>query len=221
MSEFSRIAWVSLAIATLLASALPAHAQDHSGHSGHQMTMNEDGMVMNANVDTLPRDCESISRDYEFEVSAGVEYAKHVPGQIFAYDLNSFEVEPCSRIKIILNNQDEVRHQWMLHGLPRYLYPGGMFHLEASGGRTVSGSFIVPSDNQTYLVHCDITQHMEKGMKGQLKVGAGSGDLWAIPGVSSDFLRASYLPGNARFWSLSLLLLIPVLTFVVVLKQKH
>jgi hypothetical protein len=87
-----------------------------------------------------------------------------------------------------------------------------MFHMEASGGHTVSGSFIVPSDEKTYLVHCDITQHMEKGMKGQLRVGGGSGDLWAVPGVSSGFRRASYLPQGTWFWMLLALLVIPATT---------
>jgi hypothetical protein len=39
---------------------------------------------------------------------------------------------------------------------------------------------------------------MEKGMKGQLKVGSGSGDLWAVPGISGAFNTDSYLPGYAR-----------------------
>jgi hypothetical protein len=95
-------------------------------------------------------------------------------------------------------NTDTVRHQWMVHGLPRYLYPQGMFHLEAAGGARQTGTFIVPADDQTYLVHCDVTQHMEKGMKGQLKVGRGSGDLWAVPGVSNAFNTTSYLPIYAR-----------------------
>jgi hypothetical protein len=82
----------------------------------------------------------------------------------------------------------------MIHGLPRYLYPGGMFHLEAAGGHSQTGTFIVPSDNETYLVHCDMSQHMEKGMKAQLKVGKGSGDLWAIPGVSKGFIQDIYIP---------------------------
>ena len=86
----------------------------------------------------------------------------------------------------------------MVHGLPRYLYPQGMFHLEAAGGARQTGTFIVPADDQTYLVHCDVTQHMEKGMKGQLKVGRGSGDLWAVPGVSNAFNTTSYLPIYAR-----------------------
>jgi hypothetical protein len=69
-----------------------------------------------------------------------------------------------------------------------------MFHLEAMGGKSVSGTFIVPADHKTYLIHCDMAQHMEKGMKGQLKVGKGSGDLWSIPTVSDTYRRSDYLP---------------------------
>ena len=94
-------------------------------------------------------------------------------------------------------NDDSIRHQWMIHGLPKYLYPGGMFHLEAAGGESRTGSFIVPSDDKTYLVHCDMTQHMEKGMKAQLVVGRGSGDLWSIPGISDDLIHDTYLPDNS------------------------
>ena len=173
------------------------------------MTLDENGMVMNHNPDELPRDCDSISREYDLNVSAGTEYAKGHPGLIFAYDQNEFELEPCSLVHVSFTSEDEVRHQWMVHGLPRYLYPGGMFHLEAAGGATVRGSFIVPSDDRTYLIHCDITQHMEKGMKGQLKVGKGSGDLWAVPGISSEYLRASYLPARSWVWTWALLVLIP------------
>ena len=194
--------WIWLAIFI----ALPLFAQDQPDHAGHRMSLDESGMVMNHNADILPRDCAKISRDYEFEVLAGTEFAEPFPGSIFAYSQNEFEVEPCSRIRVIFSNRDEVRHQWMVHGLPRYLYPGGMFHLEAAGGQTRTGSFIVPSDHKTYLVHCDITQHTEKGMKAQLKAGRGSGDLGSVPGVSGDFNRASYLPPRARFlWWLSAL----------------
>ena len=94
-------------------------------------------------------------------------------------------------------NEDAVRHQWMVHGLPNYLYPMGMFHIEASGGQTVRGTFIVPAEDRTYLIHCDMAQHMEKGMRGQLVVGAGSGNLWGVPGVSDWFYRADYFPQHA------------------------
>ena len=181
----------------LIFIAWPLFAQDQNSHARHRMSIDETGMVMNHNADILPQDCREISRDYEFEVIAGTEFAEQYPGSVFGFNQNEFEVEPCSRIRIVFSNRDEIRHQWMLHGLPRYLYPGGMFHLEAAGGQTRSGSFIIPSDHKTYLVHCDIAQHMEKGMKAQLKTGRGSGDLWSIPGLSGDFNRADYLPAYA------------------------
>ena len=97
------------------------------------------------------------------------------PDKIFGYSDYELMVEPCSRVTVTLVNQDHVRHQWMVHGLPRYLYGQGMFHLEAAGGSEVTGVFIVPGDNATYLIHCDMAQHMEKGMKAQLVVGRGGG----------------------------------------------
>jgi len=199
----------------LMIVVMPLPAQDHSAHGHQRMTLNESGMVMNQNADTLPRDCTEITRDYEFEVIAGTEFAKNFPGSVFAYNQNQFEVEPCSRIVVTFTNRDETRHQWMVHGLPRYLYPGGMFHMEANGGHSVSGSLIVPGDHKTYLVHCDITQHMEKGMKAQLKVGRGSDDLWAVPGISRGFYQADYLPGYWLVLLLALVLLIPFAALLI------
>jgi len=80
----------------------------------------------------------------------------------------------------------------MMHGLPKYLYPKGMFHLEVSGPGKVSGTLILPPGDKTYLVHCDIAQHMEKGMKGQLKVGKGSEDLPSIPGITAAIFPDDY-----------------------------
>ncbi|HXF07539.1 MAG TPA: hypothetical protein VNK45_03305 [Candidatus Acidoferrales bacterium] len=169
------------------------HSQmDHSGHGGHKMTLDDEGMVMNWNDDTLPEDCRSISRDYAFEVRAGTRYAESYNGTIFGMSQHEFRVEPCSRITVTFINEDEVRHQFMVHQLPKYLYPQGMFHLEAAGGATKKGTFIVPSDDRTYLVHCDLAQHMEKGMKGQLVVGRGSQDLPSVPGVTAAFRRDWY-----------------------------
>ena len=187
----------ALAYVLFATAAAPALAQhDMMQHD----VMQHGGMVMNANADMLPRDCDRISTEHEFTVHAGAEYAADFPGMTFGYNQTEFFVEPCSRVTVTFINDDEVRHQWMVHGLPRYLYPGGMFHLEANGGASQTGSFIVPSDDRTYLVHCDLTQHMEKGMKAQLVVGRGSGNLWAIPGVSRGFNRDSYLPGAAGLW---------------------
>jgi plastocyanin len=177
--------------------SIPVQAETQSmqdEHHHHNMTLDSSGLVMNSNDNTLPQDCDKLSRDYNIKVYAGTKYAADYPGTVFGMDQHEYQVEPCSRITVTFVNEDEVRHQWMIHGLPRYLYPGGMFHLEAAGGHSQTGTFIVPSDNKTYLVHCDMSQHMEKGMKAQLKVGKGSGDLWAIPGVSKGFIQDIYIP---------------------------
>jgi hypothetical protein len=111
---------------------------------------------------------------------------------MFAFDTQEFNFKPCTKLTIHFVNEDHVRHQWMMHGLPKYLYPKGMFHLEASGPAKISGTLILPPGDKTYLVHCDIAQHMEKGMKAQLKVGKGDGDLPSIPGVTAYVVPDDY-----------------------------
>jgi hypothetical protein len=147
------------------------------------MTLDRDGMVMNENIERLPEDCTAISDNVVIEVKVGREYAR--PGLTFGFSSHEWRVAPCSRLTVTLINEDEVRHQWMVHGLPRYLYPQGMFHLEASGGKRKTGTFVVPSDAKTYLAHCDLSKHMEQGLKAQLVVGNGDGDLPGIPGISA------------------------------------
>jgi plastocyanin len=187
---------------------------DHSKHSGHQMDVSPAGVVMNQNHNKLPRDCIEIIRDYEFTIHAGRKYSAEFPGMIFGMSQHEVRVEPCSRIKVTFVNEDSVRHQWMVHGLPKYLYPAGMFHIEASGGKEKTGTFIVPGDDRNYLIHCDMSQHMEKGMRGQLVVGRGSGDLWGVAGVSNDFYRFSYLPVHTGL----LAILVLVLAFLATLR---
>lgn len=173
-------------------------------HSQHHMDMASGGVVMNENRDTLPAGCDEISTDHAFTVRAGRQYADDRHGMTFGLSENEVRVEPCSRVEINFINEDAVRHQWMVHGLPKYLYPTGMFHIEAMGGQSQKGVFIVPPEDRNYLIHCDMAQHMEKGMRGQLVVGKGSGDLWAISGVSDAFYRASYLGNNSLLITLVL-----------------
>ncbi len=196
-------------IALLILVPLGAGAQ-HEDHEQHNMAVTPTGVVMNENYDVLPRDCESISRDHEITVRVGREYADE-PGMIYGMSKHEVRVETCSRVSVTLINEDDVRHQWMVHGLPNYLYPAGMFHLEASGGQTRTGTFIVPAEHRNYLVHCDIAQHMEKGMRAQLVVGKGSGDLWGVAHVSSDFLRAGYLPESRS----TIVMLVGLLAFAL------
>lgn len=198
----------------LPAVAVPQGPIDHSKHHGHKMSVDTAGVVMNQNHDDIPRDCSEISRDYEFIIHAGRQYADDFAGMIYGMSQHEVRVQPCSRLTITFVNEDSVRHQWMVHGLPKYLYPAGMFHIEASGGNRKTGTFIVPGDDRNYLIHCDMAQHMEKGMRGQLVVGKGSGDLWGVAGVSDDFYRFSYLP--RQIWLPAALVL--VLAFLATLR---
>jgi plastocyanin len=165
---------------------------DHG--DGHMMDM-EGGMVMGQNKDRLPGGCDRISQDTEMTVRAGHKYAKKFPGTMYAFDQQEWRFKPCTRLTVHFINEDSIRHQWMVHGLPKYLYDKGMFHLEVTGPGRVSGTLILPNDDKTYLVHCDIAQHMEKGMKGQLVVGKGSLNMPSIPGLTTQVLPDNYGPG--------------------------
>lgn len=188
---------VSLAILMGLLSA-NAMAKDYEKHTGlmnhgdgHLMDMGG-AMVMGQNTDTLPGGCDEIAATKEITVHAGHKYAEKFPGRMFAFDTQEFKFEPCTKLTVRFVNDDNIRHQWMMHGLPKYLYPQGMFHLEVSGPGEVSGTLILPPGDQTYLVHCDMAQHMEKGLKAQLKVGKGSGDLPSIPGITANAIEDNY-----------------------------
>jgi hypothetical protein len=189
---------LSVGVLIVLFSA-PVMAQDYEEHDrmlmdhgdGHLMDM-AGGMVMGQNADTLPGGCEKISETKEITVHAGHKYAEKFPGRMFAFDTQEFNFKPCTKLTVHFVNEDHIRHQWMMHGLPKYLYPKGMFHLEATGPSKISGTLILPPGDKTYLVHCDIAQHMEKGMKAQLKVGKGDGDLPSIPGVTAYVVADDY-----------------------------
>jgi plastocyanin len=162
---------------------------DHG--DGHLMDM-EGGMVMGQNKTTLPGGCDKISEDAEITVHAGHQYAKNFPGTMFAFDQQEWKFKPCTRLTVHFINEDHIRHQWMMHGLPKYIYDKGMFHLEVTGPAKISGTLILPKEDRTYLVHCDIAQHMEKGMKGQLIVGKGGGTFPSIPGVTDLVIPDHY-----------------------------
>lgn len=173
------------AVHELERSSASAEHKMSEGGCGGNMHMDANGMVMNQNKDTLPKDCPEVSEDVTLEVKAGVQYAQAFPGTVFGFNEHQWAVKPCARVTVKFTNEDHIRHQWMIHGLPQYLYPEGMFHLEVNGQHSKTGTFILPSSHYTYLVHCDIAQHAEKGMKAQLVVGKGRGDLSSIPGISA------------------------------------
>ncbi len=184
-------AWLSLIASSAFAIEIVDHNKlmDHGG--GHMMDMGG-GMVMGQNTDRIPDGCDGLAATKEITVHAGHKYAEKFPGRMFAFDVQEYQFEPCTKLTVNFVNEDHVRHQWMMHGLPKYLYPKGMFHLEVTGPGKISGTLILPPGEKTFLVHCDLAQHMEKGMKGQLKTGKGSGDLPSIPGVTAFVVQDDY-----------------------------
>ena len=81
-----------------------------------------------------------------------------------------------------------------------------MFHLELYGEGQLQASLIMPSQKKTYLVHCEVPQHMEKGMKAQIKVDGGDGDLPSIPGISAP-VKADIYPVDLSHLTTAVLLL--------------
>ncbi len=186
-------------VAITLALSAPVSAEkefeDHNrmmDHGDGHLMDATGGMVMGQNKDILPGGCDSLAATKEITVHAGHKYSEKFPGTMFAFDVQEYQFEPCTKLTINFINDDNVRHQWMMHGLPRYLYPKGMFHMELTGPGKITGTLIFPPGDKTYLVHCDIAQHMEKGMKGQLKIGKGNGDLPSIPGVTANVIQDDY-----------------------------
>jgi plastocyanin len=187
--------------ASVVAEEIEDHTKMLMDHGdGHLMEMSG-GMVMGQNTDKLPGGCDSISETKEVTVHAGHKYAEKFPGRMYAFDTQEFNFKPCTKLTVHFVNEDKIRHQWMMHGLPKYLYPKGMFHLEVTGPAKISGTLILPPGDKTYLVHCDIAQHMEKGMKAQLKVGDGDGDLPSIPGVTALAVPDDYNAGPVEVFA--------------------
>ncbi len=219
MRQKRQLRWQSLISLLLMACSLtPASAM-----MGHEhMIMDEKGMVMNANSDRLPKDCPKISQDVDITIRAGHKYAQKFNGKMFAFDSQSWDVPPCARVNIIFINDDDIRHQLMIHGLPGYLYPQGMLHLELYGAGQLKASLIMPSMKKTYLVHCELPQHMEKGMKAQLKVDGGDGDLPSIPGLTKPVRADSYpVDWNPMVWAMLLAcVLVGCLVPILALRMK-
>lgn len=153
-------------------------------------------LIIGENSDHLPPGCHKIADELTITVHAGTKYAEPFPGTIFTYDQREWRVAKCARIKVRFVNEDGVRHQFMIQGLPKEIYPQGVFLLEVDGPGEVEGTFITPNEDKTYPVLSALPQQAEKGMKGQLIVGGGSGLLPSIPGITAPAIEEDYLTGR-------------------------
>lgn len=178
---------LTLIVCSALISSTYAMTMQHNG-----MTMDDKGMIMNENTSNLPKDCPKLAGEFNLTIHAGHKYAKNLQGKMFAFDKSEYAIPGCTKINITLINDDHIRHQLMIHGLPGYLYSDGMFTIEIYGPGEKTGSIIVSSDPKTYMMHCEVPQHMEKGMKAQLIVAGGDGNLPSIPGLTDPIRFDSY-----------------------------
>jgi plastocyanin len=159
------------------------------------------GAVMGQNMDELPPGCEGVAGWDNITIRGGTDQAGQFPGTVFTYSQRDFEYEPCTRLTVTFINTDETRHQWMVHGLPATIHDMGMFTLDVDGNSNETGTFILPGFDDTMLIHCGLPQHMQKGMKAQIVVGEGDGNIPNIPGhtgswESYDYPRESPLPAG-------------------------
>lgn len=208
----------------LLLSSLFMLSPAHAAMNHSRMMMDEKGMIMNANPDKLPSDCPKISENVNITIRAGHKHALKFTGKMYAFDQQEWNVKPCAKINITFINDDQIRHQIMVHGLPGYLYPDGMLHLELYGEGQLQASFIIPSQKKTYLVHCELPQHAEKGMKAQLKVDGGDGDLPSIPNISAPINADSYsVEWTPTTWAALALCIILgfMLPLVIIMNATH
>lgn len=189
----------------LMLTALCFHTSLFAAMNHGGMIMDEKGMIMNHTPEKLPKDCKKISEDINITIRGGHKFAKDFAGKMFTYDKRLWQAPPCARVNVTFINEDDIRHQFMIHGLPGYMYPKGMFTIELYGKGQKTGSFIVPSRDYTYYIHCEVSQHTEKGMKGQLKVGKGSGDLDSILGFSSPLTPDTYPINNTYYTWIALI----------------
>ncbi len=196
MTSVDRVVAVSLAAALLASTALTASAGVAVGFGGVEFEGDETA-VFNENSEELPPGCEEVSGDADVTVSAasaGYGYP------LFEYHPPSVEVDACERVTVTFESQTRVRHQWIVRGLPEDTYPDGYFGVEVDGATEESATFITPGEQVTLPVESSVGSQSESGLRGQVKVDGGDGDVDGIPGLTQHGWREADdgdgLPGS-------------------------
>jgi len=192
MIEISRTVAIALTVIVLVGTGVSIAAiessdtansvRDHNSHNHNQkslgtgtqemrMQMVENGTIVNENKNELPPGCDEIAFDRKVTVVGGTEHAE--TGEMFSFKRDRIQFEQCTRVTITFINRDDVRHQWMVHGLPTETYPMGMFNIEVNGPAQISATFITPGRDDTLHTHCSLPQHEQKGMEMFVDIGEG------------------------------------------------
>jgi FtsP/CotA-like multicopper oxidase with cupredoxin domain/Cu/Ag efflux protein CusF len=98
-------------------------------------------------------------------VKAGRQYARE--GEVFAFEPRELRAERCEEVEVVLENNDEIRHDLMIPGL------NPIFAINFVGPDTERARFVTPDEDVTLFFHCHVPAHDKVGMSGSLVVGKG------------------------------------------------
>jgi FtsP/CotA-like multicopper oxidase with cupredoxin domain/Cu/Ag efflux protein CusF len=99
-------------------------------------------------------------------IMAGTRYAR--PGEVYAFEPRQIHLGRCMAVTVVVENTDEVRHDFMIPGL------NPMVVINVMGPGSAQASFVTPDQDVTLLFHCHVSTHERHGMLGMLIVGKGS-----------------------------------------------
>ena len=174
----------------------PAAHPTPDGDADPETTLVENGSVVNANPDALPPGCDAVDGERRLTVDAGREYAD--TGDAFGYDLDTVTAPACTRLVVTLVNHDDVRHQWVVDGLPAETYPGGFVAIEVADRGSVTASLVTPSQPGTYEGLSTLPQHEQHGMRLPLVVtGDQQNETTPTPATSGESGGSAPGPGPA------------------------
>lgn len=122
----------------------------------------------------------------EYDITESTDDYYTLNSRVFPYTLREslIVVDPDEKVKLRVLNGHSEGMALHIHG-----HKATETHYDGVEQNPVAR---VTRDDKTYLVHCDIAQHMEKGMKGQLVVGKGSTTFSSIPGISNPVIADNY-----------------------------
>jgi hypothetical protein len=140
-----------------------AHHPTPEGDAEPETRLVQNGSTVNANADSLPPGCDAVRGERRLTIDAGREYAD--AGDAYGYDLDSVTVPACTRLVVTLVNHDDVRHQWVVDGLPTATYPGGYAGIEVAERGSVTAAIVTPSQPGTYEGLSTLPQHEQNGMR--------------------------------------------------------
>ncbi len=115
---------------------------------------------------TIATACATKARGVrQIHLKAGRAYAG--PGEAYGFEPRQLNVGRCEEIELVLENEDDIRHDFMIAGL------SPMFSLNFVGPGARSSRFISPDNDVTLFFHCHVSAHDKVGMTGQIVVGRG------------------------------------------------